>query len=51
MQKAVILDKKDVKKILAKHFHVDEKKVICSQYSFTVTLEGEEQSSKDEGEE
>lgn len=51
MQKALILDKKDVKKILAEHFHVDEKKVICSQYSFTVSLDADEEDSEDEGEE
>lgn len=36
MEVGVILNTEDVKKIIADYFHVDESKVIKSQYSYTV---------------
>lgn len=36
MQKGVILDAEDVKKIIAEYFGVEIKNVIKSQYSYTV---------------
>lgn len=36
MQKAVVVDADDIKKILAEKFGVDEKNIIKSQYSYTV---------------
>ena len=43
MQKAIILDSNDVKKLIAEYFHVDESAVIKSQYSYTVAgVDGKE---------
>lgn len=36
MQKGLILDANDVKKLIADHFGVDESRVIKAQYSYTV---------------
>lgn len=36
MRQGIILDKNDVKKIIAEKFNVDEKDVIQSQYSWIV---------------
>lgn len=36
MESAIVVDTKEVKKILAEHFGVDEKQVIKSQYSWTI---------------
>lgn len=47
MQKGIILDAEDVKKIIAEHFGVDQKNVIKSQYSYTV-IGVEELTDKDE---
>lgn len=41
MKKALVIDKNDVKKIIAEKFGVEEKDVIVSQYSYTVVLEEE----------
>lgn len=42
MRKAIILDKNDVKKLIADHFNVEEKDVIQSAYSYTVAIEEKE---------
>lgn len=42
MKKGIIIDANDVKKIIAEHFHVDESKVIKSQYSWTVVTDDED---------
>lgn len=42
MKKGIILEANDVKKIIAEHFHVDESKVIKSQYSWTVVTDDED---------
>ena len=42
MKKAIVLDANDIKKILAGKFGVDESCVIKSQYSYVVTMEGDE---------
>lgn len=36
MESAIVVDTKEVKKILAEYFGVDEKQVIKSQYSWTI---------------
>lgn len=36
MESAIVLSADEVKKILAKHFNVDEKDVFRSQYSYVV---------------
>ena len=36
MQSAVVVEGKDIKKILAVYFGVDEKNVIQSKYSYTI---------------
>lgn len=41
MRKAIVLDAKDIKKILAEHFGVPEDCIIKSQYSYTVITESE----------
>ena len=41
MQKALVLDSNDVRKILAEHFKVDEKHILKSQYTYTVIQDGE----------
>ena len=42
MKKAIVLDTNDIKSIIAKHFGVDESKVIKSQYSWTVVTDNED---------
>lgn len=42
MRKAIILDKNDVKTLIAEHFGVEEKDVIQSAYSYTVAIGKEE---------
>lgn len=39
MRKAIILDKNDVKKLIAEKFGVEEKDVIQSAYSYTVAID------------
>lgn len=39
MKKAIVIDKNDIKRIIAEKFDVDEKDVIASQYSYTVVLD------------
>ncbi len=39
MRKAVVLDAKDIKRILSEQFKVSEDNVIKSQYSYTVIME------------
>ncbi len=46
MKKAIVVDTKDIKKILAEHFDVPEDNVIKSQYSYTVITEEETESSE-----
>lgn len=41
MSNGIILDADDIKRILAEYFHVDEKNIIKSQYSWII--------KKDEG--
>lgn len=43
MQKAIVIDAKDVRKILADHFSVKEENVIKSQYSWTIVIEEKEE--------
>ena len=42
MKKAIVLNSKDIKEILAKYFNVPENKVVKSQYSYTVIIESED---------
>lgn len=46
MQKGVVLDANDIKRIIAEYFGVDEKYVIKSQYSYTVITEKDNEESK-----
>ena len=46
MKKAVVVDAKDVKEILAKHFGVPESNVIKSQYSYTIITEEEKEETQ-----
>lgn len=39
MKKALLIEKSDIKKILAEYYHVDEKDIQVMQYSFLVMLE------------
>lgn len=48
MKKALLLNRKDIKKILAEKFNVPEDKVVPSQYSYTVTLEDDEEGVENE---
>lgn len=38
MKNGIILDANDLKKILAKHFNVDESQIIKSQYSWVISM-------------
>lgn len=49
MKSALILENEDLKKIIAEHFHVDERSVIKSQYTWTVVTD-EKQKQKEENE-
>lgn len=40
MEKAIVIDSKEVKKILSEHFRVEEKNVIKTQYSWIIKQEG-----------
>lgn len=50
MQKAIVIDANDVRKILSEKYGVPEKDVIKSQYSYTVILpdENRDQSCAEE---
>lgn len=50
MKKAIVLEANDVRDIIAKHFKVNEKRVIKSQYSYTVIFSEEESEQKTETE-
>ena len=47
MKKAVVLDSEDIKHIIAKHFGVDEKAVIKSQYTYSVITDAEPEKARD----
>ena len=47
MKKAVVIDAKDVTKMLAEKYGVPEKDVIKSQYSYTVILPEEPKEDKE----
>ena len=44
MQNAKVLNQKEVKAIIAKHFDVPETKVVASRYSYMVLTDDEESS-------
>ena len=46
MRNAIVLNQKDIKKMLAEHYGVDEKDILNSQYSYTIMLT--EENSEDE---
>lgn len=48
MKPAVVLDSKDVMRIIAEHFGVDEKMVVKSQYSYTVITDKETEKNESE---
>ena len=39
MKNAVVVETKDLRQILAEHFHVPQENVISSKYSYTVILD------------
>lgn len=41
MQSGIVLNQADVRKIIAEYYHVEEKNVIASKYSFIVVQEEE----------
>ncbi len=45
MKQAIVIEPTDIKKILAEKYNVPESNVIKSQYSFTVILEGDNDSA------
>lgn len=47
MKSAIILENEDLKKIIAEHFHVDERSVIKSQYTWTVVTDGHTEQKRD----
>lgn len=47
MKPAVVLDNKDVIRIIAEHFGVDEKQVVKSQYTYTVITDERQEGSSD----
>ncbi len=48
MKPAVVLDSKDVMRIIAEHFGIDEKMVVKSQYSYTVITDKETEKNESE---
>ena len=42
MKQALVIEPSDIKKILAEKFNIPEGNVIKSQYSYTVILDGED---------
>ena len=48
MKPAVVLDSKDVMRIIAEHFGIDEKMVVKSQYSYTVITGDEKEKNESE---
>lgn len=42
MKDAVILSSQDIKKILAEYFHVEEKQVVQTKYSYVIEKNEEE---------
>jgi len=50
MQNAKVLNQKEVKAIIAKHFNVLETKVVASRYSFMVLTDDDSSEDKKEKE-
>lgn len=50
MQNAKVLNQKEVKAIIAKHFNVPETKVVASRYSFMVLTDDDSSEDKKEKE-
>ena len=50
MQNAKVLNQKEVKAIIAKHFNVPETKVIASRYSYMVLTDDDSSEDKKEKE-
>ena len=48
MKPGVVLNSKDVMRIIAEHFGVDEKMVVKSQYSYTVITDKETEKNESE---
>lgn len=46
MKKALVLEKEDVRKLLAEKYKVDSKNVITNAYSYTVVLDDIEDTDK-----
>lgn len=43
MDKAIVLNESDIKKIIAEKFNIEEKDIIKNKYSYTVITEREEE--------
>lgn len=50
MQNAKVLNQKEVKAIIAKHFNVPETKVVASRYSYMVLTDDDSSEDKNEKE-
>lgn len=50
MQNAKVLNQKEVKAIIAKHFNVPENKVVASRYSYMVLTDDDSSEDKNEKE-
>lgn len=50
MQNAKVLNQKEVKAIIAKHFNVPETKVVASRYSYMVLTDDDSSEDKKEKE-
>ena len=46
MKEAIVLTKKDLKKIIAAYYGIEEKDVLPTKYSFTVILDKEKPDEK-----
>lgn len=45
MKKAIVVETADIKKLLAEKYNVPDVNIIKNQYSFTVILEGKNEST------
>lgn len=48
MKQAVIVEAKDIKKILADYYKVQEKDIMQNKYSYTIILEREENENEND---
>lgn len=46
MKRAVVLESKDIRKILADYYKVPEKNIVQNKYSYTIITESEETNNE-----